>query len=94
MLGFYNLVDVYMDAVFFPKCVDAIHTFQQEGWHLALGTWHYDLNDPSEDMYLVKVLFVTQVIFNDQKCKTKLYKKMGPGRYYDYDFTIPMKPMT
>ncbi|XP_073024732.1 presequence protease 1, chloroplastic/mitochondrial-like isoform X2 [Primulina eburnea] len=28
---FYNLVDVYLDAVFFPKCVNDIKTFQQEG---------------------------------------------------------------
>lgn len=40
---FYNLVDVYLDAVFFPKCVEDYQTFQQEGWH-------YELNDPSEDI--------------------------------------------
>ena len=40
---FYNLVDVYLDAVFFPKCVEDVKTFQQEGWH-------YELNDPSEDI--------------------------------------------
>lgn len=40
---FYNLVDVYLDAVFFPKCVEDFKTFQQEGWH-------YELNDPSEDI--------------------------------------------
>lgn len=33
---FYNLVDVYMDAVFFPKCVNDEMTFQQEGWHYEL----------------------------------------------------------
>lgn len=40
---FYNLVDVYLDAVFFPKCIDDIQTFQQEGWH-------YELNNPSEEI--------------------------------------------
>jgi len=40
---FYNLVDVYLDAVFYPRCVNDIHTFQQEGWH-------YELNDPSEEI--------------------------------------------
>ncbi|MBA0698192.1 hypothetical protein Goari_021695, partial [Gossypium aridum] len=40
---FYNLVDVYLDAVFFPKCIEDFQTFQQEGWH-------YELNDPSEDI--------------------------------------------
>ncbi len=28
---FYNLIDVYLDAVFFPKLSE--QTFQQEGWH-------------------------------------------------------------
>ncbi len=36
-------MDVYLDAVFHPRCVDEVHTFQQEGWH-------YELNDPSEDI--------------------------------------------
>ena len=31
---FYNLIDVYMDAVFYP--VINKHIFQQEGWHLTL----------------------------------------------------------
>jgi len=31
---FYNLVDVYLDAVFFPR-IDR-HTFEQEGWHYEL----------------------------------------------------------
>ncbi len=31
---FYNLVDVYLDAVFFPKITPL--TFAQEGWHYAL----------------------------------------------------------
>ncbi|KAF3521612.1 hypothetical protein F2Q69_00046612 [Brassica cretica] len=47
---FYNLVDVYLDAVFFPKCVDEVHTFQQEGWH-------YELNHPSEDISYKGVVF-------------------------------------
>ncbi|KDP42318.1 hypothetical protein JCGZ_01642 [Jatropha curcas] len=40
---FYNLVDVYLDAVFFPKCVEDYQTFQQEGWH-------FELNNPSEEI--------------------------------------------
>ncbi|CDY28099.1 BnaC06g02800D [Brassica napus] len=47
---FYNLVDVYLDAVFFPNCVDDVHTFQQEGWH-------YELNHPSEDISYKGVVF-------------------------------------
>ncbi|MCL2429907.1 MAG: insulinase family protein, partial [Alphaproteobacteria bacterium] len=33
---FYNLVDVYLDAVFFPQITR--ETFQQEGWHYELDT--------------------------------------------------------
>ncbi|XP_047332043.1 presequence protease 1, chloroplastic/mitochondrial-like [Impatiens glandulifera] len=47
---FYNLVDVYLDAVFFPKCVEDSQTFQQEGWH-------YELNDPTEDITYKGVVF-------------------------------------
>ncbi|CAM8941621.1 unnamed protein product [Rhodiola kirilowii] len=47
---FYNLVDVYLDAVFFPKCVQDEKTFQQEGWH-------YELNDPSEEICYKGVVF-------------------------------------
>src|ERR1700740_862476 len=31
---FYNLIDVYLDAVFFPRLTR--HTFEQEGWHYEL----------------------------------------------------------
>ncbi|KAG0586728.1 hypothetical protein KC19_2G112800 [Ceratodon purpureus] len=47
---FYNLVDVYLDAVFYPRCVNDVTTFQQEGWH-------YELNDPSEDITYKGVVF-------------------------------------
>ncbi|KAJ8471823.1 hypothetical protein OPV22_026166 [Ensete ventricosum] len=47
---FYNLVDVYLDAVFFPKCVEDFQTFQQEGWH-------YELNNPEEDISYKGVVF-------------------------------------
>ncbi|KAJ9129329.1 hypothetical protein P3X46_033872 [Hevea brasiliensis] len=47
---FYNLVDVYLDAVFFPKCVDDYQTFQQEGWH-------FELNNPSEEICYKGVVF-------------------------------------
>ncbi|MED6182593.1 Homeobox protein PKNOX1 [Stylosanthes scabra] len=47
---FYNLVDVYLDAVFFPRCVEDFQTFQQEGWH-------FELNDSSEDITYKGVVF-------------------------------------
>lgn len=33
---FYNLVDVYLDAVFHPRCVEDPLIFAQEGWHFEL----------------------------------------------------------
>mmetsp|Transcript_3635 Transcript_3635/g.10465 ORF Transcript_3635/g.10465 Transcript_3635/m.10465 type:complete len:1063 (+) Transcript_3635:286-3474(+) len=51
---FYNLVDVYMDAVFHPKCVSDKKTFEQEGWH-------YELEDPKND------LIFKGVVFNEMK---------------------------
>ena len=33
---FYNLVDVYLDAVFHPRCVRDVKVFEQEGWHYEL----------------------------------------------------------
>ncbi|KAK9810180.1 hypothetical protein WJX72_006221 [[Myrmecia] bisecta] len=47
---FYNLVDVYLDAVFFPKCISDERTFAQEGWH-------YELEDPKEEMTFKGVVF-------------------------------------
>ncbi|CAM6087081.1 unnamed protein product [Calypogeia fissa] len=47
---FYNLVDVYLDAVFFPNCLKDHNTFLQEGWH-------YELNNPSEDITYKGVVF-------------------------------------
>eukprot|EP00210_Caulerpa_lentillifera_P000650 g627.t1 len=32
----YNLVDVYLDAVFFPSCLENPLVFAQEGWHYEL----------------------------------------------------------
>lgn len=51
---FYNLVDVYLDAVLHPKCVSDKRTFEQEGWHL-------ELDDPSEP------LTYKGVVFNEMK---------------------------
>lgn len=54
---FYNLVDVYLDAVFFPRCVEDFQTFQQEGWH-------FELNDPSEDISYKGRINVVIIYFN------------------------------
>ncbi len=49
---FYNLIDVYLDAVFYPRITPEI--FQQEGWH-------YDLEDAAQP------LTYKGVVFNEMK---------------------------
>jgi presequence protease len=49
---FYNLIDVYMDAVLHPLISE--QTLMQEGWH-------YEINDPSEP------LTYKGVVFNEMK---------------------------
>src|SRR3990170_4475347 len=39
---FYNLVDVYLDAVFYPLI--PLHVLQQEGWHYELESMDAPLN--------------------------------------------------
>src|ERR1051325_6830412 len=45
---FYNLIDVYMDAVLHPLISE--QTFMQEGWH-------YEINDPSDPLSYKGVVF-------------------------------------
>ena len=47
---FYNLVDVYLDAVFHPNCMKNEKTFLQEGWH-------YELDDEEAEMTFKGVVF-------------------------------------
>ncbi|MCZ7540805.1 MAG: insulinase family protein [Anaerolineae bacterium] len=49
---FYNLIDVYLDAVFYPNITP--HILQQEGWH-------YELDDPAAP------LTYKGVVFNEMK---------------------------
>ena len=45
---FYNLIDVYLDAVFYPRISE--YTLQQEGWH-------YEIHDPDAPLTLKGVVF-------------------------------------
>ena len=45
---FYNLIDVYMDAVLYPRINE--QKLMQEGWH-------YEINDPSEPLTFKGVVF-------------------------------------
>jgi Zn-dependent M16 (insulinase) family peptidase len=49
---FYNLIDVYLDAVFYPRITP--HVLQQEGWH-------FELDDPNGP------LSYKGVVFNEMK---------------------------
>lgn len=33
---FYNLIDVYLDAVFYPRAISDPRVLAQEGWHYSL----------------------------------------------------------
>ncbi len=45
---FYNLIDIYLDAVFYPRLTP--HVFQQEGWH-------YEIEDTSAPLNYKGVVF-------------------------------------
>lgn len=45
---FYNLIDVYLDAVLYPRITS--HIFQQEGWH-------YELENPDDPIIFKGVVF-------------------------------------
>uniref|UniRef100_A0A7S3VL18 Peptidase M16C associated domain-containing protein n=1 Tax=Dunaliella tertiolecta TaxID=3047 RepID=A0A7S3VL18_DUNTE len=47
---FYNLVDVYLDAVFHPRCINDPKVFEQEGWH-------YELDSPQDELSFKGVVF-------------------------------------
>ena len=76
---FYNLIDVYMDAVFHPLISE--QTLMQEGWH-------YELNDPSEP------LTYKGVVFNEMKgaysspdgvLETRVINSLFPKHVYGVD---------
>ncbi len=48
---FYNLLSIYLDAVFFPRL--RLIDFRQEGWRLE----HNDINDPNSDIVFKGVVF-------------------------------------
>jgi presequence protease len=76
---FYNLIDVYMDAVLHPSITE--QTLMQEGWH-------YEINDPSEP------LMYKGVVFNEMKgaysspdgvLETRVFESLFPKHIYGVD---------
>jgi len=79
MQDFYNLIDVYIDAVLHPSISE--QTFMQEGWH-------YEINDPSEP------LTYKGVVFNEMKgaysspegvLETRIFNSLFPKHTYGID---------
>jgi Zn-dependent M16 (insulinase) family peptidase len=76
---FYNLIDVYMDAVLHPLISE--QTLMQEGWH-------YEINDPNEP------LTYKGVVFNEMKgaysspdgvLETRVLQSLFPRHLYGVD---------
>ena len=53
-VDFHNLMDVYLDAVFYPNCIDDPQILMQEGWH-------YELEDKDSE------LIYNGVVYNEMK---------------------------
>ena len=79
MQDFYNLIDVYMDAVLHPLISE--QTLMQEGWH-------YEINDPGEP------LTYKGVVFNEMKgaysspdgiLETRVVESLFPKHLYGVD---------
>ncbi|HEX9332020.1 MAG TPA: insulinase family protein, partial [Anaerolineales bacterium] len=77
---FYNLIDVYVDAVFHPRITEQI--LMQEGWH-------YEINDPNEP------LTCKGVVFNEMKgvysspdgiLETRVIGSLFPKHLYSMDY--------
>lgn len=47
---FYNLMEVYLDAVFYPKIYEHKEIFEQEGWH-------YEINSAEEELRFQGVVY-------------------------------------
>lgn len=70
---FENLMDVYLDAVFYPRIYDKKEIFLQEGWH-------YELRNPAED------LRYKGVVYNEMRGAysspdSYVYKELDKGLY-------------
>lgn len=79
MRDFYNLVDVYLDAVFYPNITPL--TFQQEGWH-------YELFKPEDELTFKGVVFNEMkgaYSSPDQVLMDRSRALLFPGHPYEHD---------
>lgn len=79
---FHNLVDVYLDAVFYPNVLHNDKIFKQEGWH-------YEIDDIKSD------LKVNGVVLNEMKgvysnpdgiLESAILSNQFEGTNYEYDY--------
>ena len=78
---FYNLMDVYLDAVFYPRITEVKEIFEQEGWHLELE------NPEGELKYNGVVYNEMRGAYSDADGQVHelLAHHLHPGSTYDHD---------
>ncbi len=76
---FYNLIDVYLDAVFFPKL--SRYTFMQEGWHYELASLDSALTINGIVYSEMKGVYSSADIMLDEYSLRSLF----PDTIYKYD---------
>ena len=75
LADFYNLVDVYLDAVLHPKCVDDPRTFAQEGWHLEVDGAEEGEGGEAAASSSAESLRLKGVVFNEMKGESRKGKR-------------------
>ena len=78
---FKNLMDVYVDAVFYPSILEKKEIFEQEGWHYALSSKAEDIT-------------ISGVVYNEMKgafssayeiLQREIYAALFPDNAYSKD---------
>lgn len=78
---FYNLMDVYLDAVFYPRIYEVKEIFAQEGWHM-------ELENPEGDIKYNGVVYnEMRGAYSDPdgQAQEHLASTLHPGSTYDHD---------
>jgi len=75
---FFNLMNVYLDAVLHPRIYDEPKIFMQEGWHLSLAEKSAELSYNGVVYNEMKGAFSSPTRLLDWK----VYKKLFPGNTY------------
>lgn len=78
---FYNLMDVYLDAVFYPRIYEVKEIFEQEGWHMELE------NPDGEIKYNGVVYNEMRGAYSDPEGQAQEYlaATLHPNSTYDHD---------